>query len=69
MASGIWKFIRLYVFNPGPVYSQGHIVFALTRDRTGVTSNTCFAIEKKPKPSHGPPRRLKIARITANILR
>ena len=69
MASGIWKFTRLYVFNPGPVYPQRHVVFAFTRDRTSVTPDTCLAIEKKPKPSHGPPRRFKIALITANVLR
>ena len=55
MASGIWKFTRLYVFNPGPVYPQRHVVFTFTRDRTSVTSNACLAVEKEPQPSHGPP--------------
>jgi hypothetical protein len=69
MASGLGEFARLYVFDPGPIYPQGHVMFAFTRDCTSVTSNTCLAIEKKPKPRHGPPRRFKIALITANVLR
>ena len=40
MASGLVEFARLYVFDPGPVYPQGHVMFAFTRDRTGVTSYT-----------------------------
>ena len=68
VSSGVRELALFDVFNPSAIYTQGDIVFALTRDGARVAPNASLAIEKKSEASHRPPRLIQVALITANVL-
>jgi hypothetical protein len=54
MPLGMRKFALFYVFHPGAIHPQRHLMLFLTGHTASVTANTLAVVNEKPK-FHGMP--------------